>query len=131
MKEQDVRKHYFYQEKEYSCSLELAMELIGGKWKMMMVYLLKDAPLRSSDLQRAMNGISNKMFAQTAKELERDKLIEKKIYPVIPPKVEYRITSFGKTVLPLVEELATWGIDAAAYLGASSLEIGDNASGKF
>ena len=131
MKEQDVRKHYFYQEKEYSCSLELAMELIGGKWKMMMVYLLKDAPLRSSDLQRAMIGISNKMFAQTAKELERDKLIEKKIYPVIPPKVEYRITSFGKTVLPLIEKLATWGIDAATYLEASSLEIGDNASGRF
>lgn len=110
MESQCSKKKFYYQSKEYYCSLALAMDLIGGKWKTMMIFHLKDGALRSSDLQRSLSGISNKMFTQTARELEKHRLIERIIHPVIPPKVEYRLTSLGLSVLPIVLEMADWGI---------------------
>ncbi|MDO4164587.1 MAG: helix-turn-helix domain-containing protein [Bacteroides sp.] len=110
MENQCVKKKYIFQGKEYYCSLELAMDLIGGKWKSMMIFHLKDGALRSSDLQRSLQGISNKMFTQTARELEGAGLIERIIYPVVPPKVEYRLTELGQSVLPIVLDIAEWGI---------------------
>lgn len=112
MENQCEKKVFKYHKKEYVCSLELAMDIIGGKWKTMMIYHLKDGALRSSDLMRTLHGISNKMFTQTARELERDHIIERIIYPVVPPppKVEYRLTERGRSVLPIVLEIAEWGI---------------------
>lgn len=106
-------KKYFYQGEGYFCSLELAMEIIGGKWKTMMIYYLKDGALRSSDLQRSLRGISNKMFTQTARELEKNKIIRRIIYPVIPPKVEYELTEIGLTIIPLIVQMSDWGISIA------------------
>lgn len=88
MENQCEKKVFKYHKKEYVCSLELAMDIIGGKWKTMMIYHLKDGALRSSDLMRTLHGISNKMFTQTARELERDHIIERIIYPVVPPPPE-------------------------------------------
>lgn len=102
---------YLYKGREYVCSLELAMDLIGGKWKTMMIFHLKDGALRSSELMRSLHGISNKMFTQTARELEHDGIIKRHIYPVVPPKVEYELTDLGKSVLPIVLDMAKWGID--------------------
>lgn len=110
MENQCEKKVFTDHKKEYVCSLELAMDIIGGKWKTMMIYHLKDGALRSSDLMRTLHGISNKMFTQTARELERDHIIERIIYPVVPPKVEYRLTERGRSVLPIVLEIAEWGI---------------------
>lgn len=110
MGKQCDKKVLKYHEKEYVCSLELAMDIIGGKWKTMMIYHLKDGALRSSDLMRTLHGISNKMFTQTARELERDHIIDRIIYPVVPPRVEYRLTERGHSVLPIVLEIAEWGI---------------------
>lgn len=101
---------YLFRGKEYYCSLELAMELIGGKWKTMMLYHLKDGALRSGELQRTLKGIANKMFTQTARELEQSGLIERKVFPVVPPKVEYQLTPMGQSVLPIILQLADWGI---------------------
>lgn len=100
-----------YKGKEYYCSLELAMDLIGGKWKSMMIYHLRNGAMRSSELMRSLHGISNKMFTQTARELEHDGLIKRKIYPVVPPKVEYELTELGRSVLPIVLDMARWGLD--------------------
>lgn len=86
------------------------MDIIGGIWKTMMIYHLKDGALRSADLMRTLHGIFNKMFTQTARDLERDHIIERTIYPVIPPKVEYRLTEHGHPILPIVLEIAEWGI---------------------
>lgn len=110
MENQCQRKKFLYQGKEYYCSLELAMELIGGKWKTMMIFHLKDGALRSSELQRTLSGISNKMFTQTARELEKAGIIERIVYPVVPPKVEYKLTDTGLSVLPIVLDMADWGI---------------------
>ncbi|MGE0079316.1 MAG: winged helix-turn-helix transcriptional regulator [Bacteroidales bacterium] len=101
---------YFFKEKKYNCSLELAMDLIGGKWKTMMIFHLKDGAMRSGELQRTLNDISNKMFTQTARELENHGIIERIIYPVVPPKVEYKLTPLGLSVLPIILDMAQWGI---------------------
>lgn len=104
-----IKKGFFYSGKQYYCSLELAMELIGGKWKTMMLFHLKDGAMRSGDLQRTLKGIANKMFTQTARELERDGLIERTVFPVVPPKVEYRLTARGESILPVICQMAAWG----------------------
>ncbi len=108
MDNQGNKKNFLFQRKEYYCSLELAMELIGGKWKTMMIYHLKDGAARSSELQRSLHGISNKMFTQTARDLERNRIIERTVYPVIPPKVEYKLSELGLSVLPVVLDIAAW-----------------------
>lgn len=111
MENKEVRKQFFYRGNVYYCSLELAMDIIGGKWKAIMLYHLKDGALRSGELQRTMSGITNKMFTQTARELELDGMIERKVYPVVPPKVEYSLTERGQSVLPIILQLARWGED--------------------
>lgn len=113
MDNQCDKKPVFFAEKEYFCSLELAMDLIGGKWKSMMIFHLKDGSMRSGDLQRTLSGITNKMFTQTARELEVSGFVERIVYPVVPPKVEYKLTSLGESVLPLILRLAEWGYDIA------------------
>lgn len=107
------KKIFTYNGKVYCCSLKLAMEVIGGKWKTMMIFHLKDEALRSSELIRTLHGISNKMFTQTARELERDGIIRRHVYPVVPPKVEYELTDIGQSVLPIVLDIAQWGIEIA------------------
>lgn len=100
----------FFKGRQYFCSLELTLDVIGGKWKTMMLYRLKDGPLRSSELQRLMAGVSNKMFTQTARELVRDGIVERKVYPVVPPKVEYSLTQSGASIIPLILQLGEWGL---------------------
>lgn len=94
-----------YGGKTYYCSLEL----IGGKWKTMMLYHLRNGPLRSSELQRRMRDISGKMFTQTARALEKNGLIVRTIFPVIPPKVEYSLSSLGMSAIPVIMDMGYWG----------------------
>lgn len=110
MDNQENKESFFYRDKEYFCSLELAMDLIGGKWKTMMLFHLKDGAMRSGELQRTLCGIANKMFTQTARELEADGLIERVVYPVVPPKVEYKLSDKGQSVLPIILQLDRWGL---------------------
>lgn len=110
MDNQENKESFFCRDKEYFCSLELAMDLIGGKWKTMMLFHLKDGAMRSGELQRTLCGIANKMFTQTARELESDGLIERVVYPVVPPKVEYKLSDKGQSVLPIILQLAEWGL---------------------
>lgn len=109
MDNQCSKRMFLYNKKEYYCSLELTMDIIGGKWKSMMIYHLKDGAMRSGDLQRTLKGIANKMFTLTARELERDGLVKRIVYPVVPPKVEYKLTAKGESVLPIILQLAEWG----------------------
>ena len=110
MGNQQDKKVLYYHKKEYVCSLELAMDIIGGKWKPMMIFHLREGAMRSSDLQRTLHGISGKMFTQTIRELEHHRIVERIVYPVVPPKVEYRLTPLGESVVPVVEDMAAWGL---------------------
>ncbi|WP_299059820.1 helix-turn-helix domain-containing protein [uncultured Polaribacter sp.] len=87
------------------------MSLIGTKWKPLVLFHLLDGGLRSGVLQKHIEGISNKMFTQTVRELEKDELITRKIYPVVPPKVEYALTEKGKTLEHILRSLDRWGIE--------------------
>lgn len=105
---QDINK-YIFNNRIYYCPLELVMDMISGKWKPLMIYHLKDGAMRSGDLQRSLTSIANKMFTQTARELENAGLLERIVYPVVPPKVEYKLTQRGNSLLPILETLVEWG----------------------
>lgn len=114
MENQEERVPVFFRGTRYGCPLDLTLELIGGKWKPRMIYRLRTGSLRSSCLQRLLPGISNKMFTQTARELERDGLVRRTVFPVVPPKVEYGLTAAGRSLLPLLERMSAWGAGMAA-----------------
>lgn len=85
-----------------------AIELIADKWRIPILHVLSPAPLRSGELQKAMADISPKVLTQTLRRMERDGLISRTIYPVVPPKVEYRITSMGRSLLAPLRQLCLW-----------------------
>lgn len=85
------------------------MGLIGTKWKPLVLFHLLEGGLRSGVLQKQIPGISNKMFTQTVRELEKDGLITRKIYPVVPPKVEYKLSDRGLSLKQILKSLDQWG----------------------
>ena len=87
------------------------MNLIGTKWKPLILFHLLDGALRSGILQKKISGISNKMFTQTVRELEKDGLISRKIFPVVPPKVEYKLSNRGKSLENILRSLDKWGLE--------------------
>jgi DNA-binding HxlR family transcriptional regulator len=86
------------------------MGLIGTKWKPLILFHLLDGGLRSGLLQKKISGISNKMFTQTVRELEKDGLITRKIFPVVPPKVEYKLSERGRSLESILRSLDVWGV---------------------
>lgn len=97
--------------KNYYCSLHLTMDMIGNKWKPLVLFHLLEGPQRSGVLQRTVPEISNKMFTQTVRELERDGLLERTVHPVVPPHVEYKLTALGRSLEPILNSLDDWGKD--------------------
>jgi len=87
------------------------MNLIGTKWKPLVLFHLLKGGLRSGILQKKITGISNKMFTQTVRDLEKDGLITRKVYPVVPPKVEYSLTNRGKSLEDILRSLDKWGAE--------------------
>ncbi|SHI94616.1 winged helix-turn-helix transcriptional regulator [Algibacter luteus] len=97
--------------KENSCPLNYTMKLIGTKWKPLILFHLLEGGLRSGILQKKIPEISNKMFTQTVRDLEKDGLISRKVFPVVPPKVEYRLTTRGKSLENILRSLDNWGLE--------------------
>jgi DNA-binding HxlR family transcriptional regulator len=91
------------------CSLHRTMELIGGKWKPLLLFHLLKGPQRSGVLQRTVPDISNKMFTQAVRELERDGLLTRTVHAVVPPQVDYTLTPLGLSLAPILQELDQWG----------------------
>ena len=92
-----------------NCPIELAIRVIGGKWKPVIIWHLKDEVKRFGELKREIQGITVKMLAQQLKELEKDGLINRKMYYEVPPKVEYSLTELGRKLDPVLLELCSWG----------------------
>ena len=104
----------------YNCPVVATFQLIGGKYKAVILWHLMGKTLRYSELHKRMPKATDKMLAQQLRELEKDGLIKRKVYPVIPPKTEYSLTDFGKSLTPILDELCKWGED---YLnGTQTLE---------
>ena len=95
--------------KNFDCPLEATLSLIGGKYKILIVYFLINRTLRYSELQRLLPQASPKMLAQQLKELERDGLIHRELYPVVPPKTEYSLTELGQSLSPIILSIYQWG----------------------
>lgn len=96
--------------KKYNCTIEAAMDVIGGKYKIIILWhLIKGGTLRFSEIQRLIPQATPKMLSSQLKELEAGGIIKKVLYPVVPPKTEYSLTEFGKTLVPIVTSLRDWG----------------------
>lgn len=102
----------FTYEGAYVCPVETSMEVLGGKWKPRILWkLTRDGKLRYAQIKRDLGGITPKMLTQQLRELERDGLIVRKVYPEVPPRVEYSLSDFGNTLRPVLHTLAAWGVD--------------------
>lgn len=97
-------------DKEYSCYFEIAVDLIGGKWKPIIVWHLgNQGTKRFSELRKLLPNVTQKMLTQQLRELENDKLVERKVYPQVPPKVEYKLTELGEKLMPILRMMCNWG----------------------
>ena len=91
------------------CPLTAALAAIGGKWKLIIVYFLAESPKHFAALRKAMPGISQKVLTQQLRELSSDGIVNRKAKGAVPAPVEYSLTEYGRSVLPLVEEVRLWG----------------------
>ncbi len=94
---------------EFICPVEATIQLIGGKYKSVILWHLMGKTLRYSEIHNLMPKATDKMLAQQLRELEKDGLINRKVYPVVPPKTEYSLTDFGNTLSPILVEMCNWG----------------------
>jgi len=97
--------------REFQCPVEATISVIGGKYKAVIIYHLISKVLRFSELQRLVYHATPKMLTQQLRELERDGVIHRMVYPVVPPKVEYSLTPKGETMIPIIKSMYKWGID--------------------
>ena len=94
---------------EFTCPVEATIQLIGGKYKAVILWHLMSGTLRYSQLHKRMPKATDKMLTQQLRELERDGLINRVVYPVVPPKTEYSLTDFGRSLTPILDEMCNWG----------------------
>ncbi|MFS0858672.1 winged helix-turn-helix transcriptional regulator [Paenibacillus taichungensis] len=95
--------------KRYNLGIEATLEIIGGKWKALIICLLMSGVKRTGELQRSIDGISQKVLIQQLRELESDGLVRRHVYQQMPPKVEYSLTEYGVTANKIVDVMCTWG----------------------
>ena len=93
----------------HHCALDVTMRFIGGKWKTVVLWYLKKEKKRFSELKKLIPDITEKMLSLQLKALEEDGIVSRTVYPEVPPRVEYELTEFGKTMIPMLEAIALWG----------------------
>lgn len=105
-------KEYFIEigKNQYHCALDVTMDYIGGKWKTVVLWYLRKDKKRFAELNKLIPQMTDRMLSITLKQLEDDGIISRKVYTIKPPlKVEYSLTDFGKTLIPVLNTLAKWG----------------------
>lgn len=101
---------YNYNEKYFVNTKDLAMSVIGGKYKIAIVWSLLQKPiLRLSEIEKMLPDINQRMIIRQLRELEKDNIVKRTVYPVVPPKVEYQLTDIGMELLPIVNNICAWG----------------------
>ena len=106
-------------EDKRNCPVESTLELIGGKYKALILWHLSEKTLRFSQLHKEISGATAKMLTQQLRELEAQNLIRREVFPIIPPKVEYSLTELGKSLMPILTAMRDWGSN---YLKSKHLE---------
>lgn len=99
-----------------ACPVDKTLAVIGGKWKPLILYQLRPGPRRFNELRRLLSSVTQRMLTAHLRELETDGVVVRRIYPVIPPHVEYSLTPLGKTLLPILTAIAEWGMEHADRL---------------
>ncbi len=94
-----------------TCPMILFHKLVSGKWKILILWYLSSGALRFSELQKKLPDVTQKMLTNQLRSLEQDMLVNREVYPVIPPKVEYSLTDMGKKIIPLLEQMYDFGIE--------------------
>ena len=105
--------------KTENCPVATTLELIGGKYKALILWHLSDGTLRFNELHKRIGKATPKMLTQQLRELEAQKLISRTVYPIIPPRVEYSLTALGESLLPILVAMRDWG---AGYMRSKNLE---------
>lgn len=95
--------------KMVSCEVETTLQIIGGRWKVLIIRELLLGIRRFGELQRALPGVTQKMLTQQLREMEQDGIVHRKVYAEIPPKVEYSLTSLGESLQPILKAMHEWG----------------------
>lgn len=95
--------------KPYNCGIGPAFEVIGGKWKALILYELQERPVRPGELRRILGNITEKMLIQQLREMETDGIVRREVYPEVPPRVEYSTTELGAELNAALGPIARWG----------------------
>lgn len=95
--------------KEVSCHVETTLRVVGGRWKVLVLYHLLDGTKRFSELTRLLKGVSARTLSKQLRELEADGVVSRRVYPQVPPKVEYSLTPAGKQLKPVLTAMHEWG----------------------
>lgn len=95
--------------REYRCPIDAFLQVVGGRWKVLILWNLREGTRRFGELKKALPDTTQKMLTQQLRELEADEIVKRKVYPQVPPKVEYSLTDFGRTLVPLLQKACAWG----------------------
>lgn len=107
----------YYREKTFFTSKDLALSVIGGRWKIAIIWcLLQESPLRLSKIQQKLPNVNQRMLIRQLRELEEDQVITRVVYPVVPPKVEYELSEIGLQLEPVVASICDWGDQFSEYI---------------
>ncbi|MHB8327868.1 MAG: winged helix-turn-helix transcriptional regulator [bacterium] len=91
------------------CPVEKTLEIIGGSWKVRILDELFKGTKRFNELRRSVNGITQKMLTQQLRDLEKHRIVNRKVYPIVPPKIEYSLTRLGMSLKPIIDAIHDWG----------------------
>lgn len=109
---------------EFNCEKELTLNVIGGKWKMLILWHLgREGTKRFNELKRLIPGITQRMLVNQLRELESDFIVHREVYPVVPPKVEYSLTDKGESLMPILESMYEWGKEYKSFIETEAVHL--------
>lgn len=111
------------------CPTRQVLDVIGGRWSVLVILALKDGPERFGSIFEQVQGITQKMLTQTLRDLERDGLVQRTVYPAIPPRVEYSLTTEGETLRAPIEAIESWAYQHVQNILAARKEFDEHSSG--
>ncbi len=107
------------QDQEFDCYIEFTLKIIGGKWKTLILWNLRDGTKRFGELKKLMPGCTQRMLIRQLRELESDGIVKRVVYAQVPPKVDYSLTERGETLRPILELACNWGVNRVNELNAA------------
>ncbi|WP_219226077.1 winged helix-turn-helix transcriptional regulator [Pedobacter antarcticus] len=105
------------------CGMALSMSVIGGRWKPAILCRLAYGTMRYGELKKSIDGISERMLVAQLREMEKDRIVQRIVYPEVPPRVEYQLTDLGRTMKPMLDAMSEWGNKYRDQIDAGAVEV--------